>query len=124
MKYTESYKTENDLIRSQKPAKEAYKIAKAMYEPHWGRENNKKCLTKEDLPIVYAFNLDESIKNDIIAAGENFHEVIARESMKLSGSTRGILFWASPIIYWHANITLMQRFLTIFIKPPSTYQPR
>ena len=83
MKYTEYYKTENDLIRSQKPAKEAYKIAKAMYEPHWGRENNKKCLTKEDLPIVYAFNLAESIKNEIIAAGENFHEVIARESKEL-----------------------------------------
>ena len=83
MKYTEYYKTENDLIRSQKPAKEAYKIAKAMYEPHWGRENNKKCLTKEDLPVVYAFNLAESIKNEIIAAGENFHEVIARESKEL-----------------------------------------
>ena len=83
MKYTEYFKTENDLIRSQKPAKEAYTIAKAMYEPHWGRENNKKCLTKEDLPIVYAFNLAESIKNEIIAAGENFHEVIARESKEL-----------------------------------------
>ena len=83
MKYTEYYKTENDLIRSQKPEKEAYKIAKAMYEPHWGRENNKKCLTKEDLPIVYAFNLAESIKNEIIAAEENFHEVIARESKEL-----------------------------------------
>ena len=52
MKYIECYKTENDLIRSQKVAKEAYTIAKAMYEPHWGRENNKKCLTKEELPIV------------------------------------------------------------------------
>lgn len=83
MKYTEYYKIENDLVRSPKVTKEAYDIVKAMYEPHWGRENNKKCLTQEELPIVYAFNLAEGIKNEILAAGDNYSEAVARESKEL-----------------------------------------
>ena len=62
MKYTEYYKTENDLVRSPKVTKEAYDIVKAMYEPHWGRENNKKCLTQEELAFYDALTKPEHIQ--------------------------------------------------------------
>lgn len=88
MEYTEFYQSEEELAHSDKATIEAYRIAKRMYSPHWGRKDNKVYLTEKDLPIVYAFNLAEGIRRIIKKAGTDFLEVINRES-------RGLFSWGT-----------------------------
>ncbi len=83
MKYTEFYQSEEDVVHSDKATIEAYKIAKTMYAPHWGRKDNKMCLTEKDMPVVYAFNLAEGVRRAIKNAGTDFSQVIDRENHEL-----------------------------------------
>ena len=76
MEYFEFFKSEEDIVNSDNVTKEAYKIAKKMYEPLWASKNKKGILTNEKLYIVDAFNLAEEIKQEILAAGDNYSATI------------------------------------------------
>ena len=76
MEYLEFFKSEEDIVNSDNVTKEAYKIAKKMYEPLWASKNKKGILTNEKLYIVDAFNLAEEIKQEILAAGDNYSATI------------------------------------------------
>lgn len=79
MIYKEYYSSEESIKAADPITREAFNVASKMYKSHWGREFNLKCLTEKNLPIVYAFNMAQSLK-DCIFESDNHIETIKKET--------------------------------------------
>lgn len=79
MTYKKYYSSADSIKAADSITGEAFNVASKMYESHWGREFNLKCLTEDDLPIVYAFNMAQSLK-DCIFDSDNHIETIKKEA--------------------------------------------
>ena len=84
MTYKEYYLSKESIEAADPITREAYSVASKMYKKHWGREFNLKCLTEDNIPIVYAFNMAQSLKDCIIKFSGK------RRNMKLNGYISGI----------------------------------
>ena len=79
MTYKEYYLSKESIEAADPITREAYSVASKMYKKHWGREFNLKCLTEDNIPIVYAFNMAQSLKDCITKSG-NHTEAIKKEA--------------------------------------------
>jgi hypothetical protein len=79
MTYKEYYLSKESIEAADPITREAYSVASKMYKKHWGREFNLKCLTEDNIPIVYAFNMAQSLK-DCIIKSESHTEAIKKEA--------------------------------------------
>ena len=79
MIYKEYYSSEESIKAADAITRAAFAVASKMYQSHWGREFNLRCLTNDNLPIVYAFNLAQSLK-DCIFESDNHIETIKKEA--------------------------------------------
>jgi len=82
MIYKEYYSSEESIEAANPITREAYEVASRMYKKHWGRQFNLKCLKEDDIPIVYAFNMAQSLK-DCIFESDNHIETIKKEAGRL-----------------------------------------
>lgn len=75
MTYKKYYSSKESIEAADATTKEAFEVASKMYETHWGREFNLKCLTEDDLPIVYAFNMAQSLKECIFVSNDHIKTI-------------------------------------------------
>ena len=82
MNYQEYYSSKEYIKNSDSVTKEAFDIISTMYETHWGRKDNKGCLTEGQFPIVYAFILAENLRRCIFASND-YKKAIKKETDEL-----------------------------------------
>lgn len=68
MTYTEYYTSKEAIKAADTITREAFVVACTLYEPHWGWKDHLNCMTEDKLPIVYAFNIAETIKRRIVSS--------------------------------------------------------
>ena len=75
MTYKKYYSSEESIKTADANTREAFEVASEMYKSHWGREFNLKCLTEDALPIVYAFNMAQSLKECIFESSDHIETI-------------------------------------------------
>ena len=68
MTYTEYYTSKEAIKAADTITREAFVVVCTLYEPHWGWKDHLNCMTEDKLPIVYAFNIAETIKRRIVSS--------------------------------------------------------